>query len=84
LTPKPDCPRHRQLCAYTGSEPDRCPVCHTTWARVESCGCKDCGRSREHHLAVHEGKDAQRARAADKAARLSDRPHDPASPGGTP
>jgi hypothetical protein len=56
------CPYHDGHCAFYGDEPDRCPHCHTTWARVESCGCGRCGNSREHHLAAHERDDAQRAK----------------------
>jgi hypothetical protein len=25
------CPWHSGQCAYSGSEPDRCPVCHALW-----------------------------------------------------
>ena len=25
------CPWHHGQCAYTGDEPDRCPVCHALW-----------------------------------------------------
>jgi hypothetical protein len=54
------CARHKGLCAYTGTEPDRCPVCHSTWERLKSCTCPSslCGTSPEQHLAVHERKQA--------------------------
>jgi hypothetical protein len=26
------CPWHQGQCAYTGTEPDRCPVCHALWS----------------------------------------------------
>ena len=28
------CPWHYGQCAYTGAEPDRCPVCHALWTTV--------------------------------------------------
>jgi hypothetical protein len=28
------CARHNFLCAYTGSEPDRCPRCHASWESI--------------------------------------------------
>ncbi len=36
------CPLHHGLCAYTGTEPDRCPLCHSTYAAhtpVELTAC---------------------------------------------
>jgi hypothetical protein len=31
---KPACPVHGGLCAYHGTEDDRCPYCHGTWAAL--------------------------------------------------
>jgi hypothetical protein len=28
------CERHKGQCAYTGTEPDRCPVCHRSWSVI--------------------------------------------------
>lgn len=53
------CDRHSRLCAYTGTEPDRCPLCHSAWAVILACPCHGC-RSRENHLAVHAMRDAAR------------------------
>jgi hypothetical protein len=78
--PQAGCERHHGLCACTGTEPGRCPVCHTTWERAGSCDCKDCGNSREHHLAVHERRDQAEARYA--ARRASQARHGPAGHGG--
>ena len=29
------CPYHSGMCAYSGHEPDRCPVCHVQWTRQD-------------------------------------------------
>jgi formate dehydrogenase maturation protein FdhE len=47
------CAQH-EGCSFEGNEDGRCPVCHTTWERVEACECTRCGRSRDWHLSVHE------------------------------
>jgi hypothetical protein len=28
------CERHGNQCAYTGTEPDRCPMCHRGWSVI--------------------------------------------------
>jgi hypothetical protein len=48
------CPHH-SWCAYTGSEPDRCPRCHRAWALIDSDS---------EHTAQHDHDDARRARDA--------------------
>jgi hypothetical protein len=45
---KSPCPHHHGLCAYTGTEPDRCPTCHMSWERIDRC---DHCESREKHAA---------------------------------
>jgi hypothetical protein len=32
------CPWHQGQCAYTGSESDRCPLCHDTWEHIWALG----------------------------------------------
>ena len=39
---KPPCPEHGRLCAYHGTEPDRCPWCHSTWGRILGSGSHSC------------------------------------------
>lgn len=29
------CPWHAGQCAYTGDEPDRCPICHALWTSYD-------------------------------------------------
>ena len=29
------CPEHGSLCAYTGTEADRCPFCHALWPYIQ-------------------------------------------------
>jgi hypothetical protein len=57
------CERHQHQCAYTGTEPGRCPFCHKLWTVILACDCDDDGNSREHHLAVHERREAKRLKA---------------------
>jgi hypothetical protein len=33
---KSPCPHHRGLCAYSGTEPDRCPACHSAWSLIDA------------------------------------------------
>jgi len=61
---KSACGRHHGLCAYTGSEDDRCPWCHTTGEAVERCGAVCCRGSVWHHVRVHERADERAARNA--------------------
>jgi hypothetical protein len=37
------CPQHKGTCAYTGTEPGRCPGCHSLLAKIAACPCRDCG-----------------------------------------
>lgn len=41
---KPPCPEHQGLCAYHGTERDRCPWCHSTWDRILATGEHSCER----------------------------------------
>lgn len=44
------CPQHR-LCAYTGAEPDLCPVCHRSWEVITG---------RDERLASHHSQSTQK------------------------
>jgi predicted DsbA family dithiol-disulfide isomerase len=35
------CPEHGRLCAYGGDEPELCPWCHSTWARIVAAVARD-------------------------------------------
>jgi hypothetical protein len=48
------CARHRDLCAYDGTEPDRCGWCHSTWTAIDACDCRMCRGTREEHARRHE------------------------------
>ena len=47
------CQWHGGLCAYTGTEHDRCTGCHMLWAKIVSCRCIDCRASRKAHMERH-------------------------------
>lgn len=67
------CPYHHQLCAYTGTEPDRCRGCHSRWETIlactspHACGCRSKARRRaglpatREDLAEHDRVRAGRA-----------------------
>jgi hypothetical protein len=62
------CPHHDGRCAYLGTEPDRCPVCHRTWLAIRS------GADYEGTDAAHADRHAKdiayrNRRAAQKALR---------------
>lgn len=42
---KPPCVEHGGLCAFHGTEPDRCRWCHSTWAQILSTGYHSCESS---------------------------------------
>ena len=67
------CPYHHGLCAYDGTEEDRCAACHKLWAgigacmSIKACGCRtpeqrQAGQpaTREAHLAMHGQAHARR------------------------
>jgi hypothetical protein len=65
------CARHGWLCAYIGSEPGRCPRCHSTWDAIAAPSNPPglgCG-TRAAHQALHDRLDARRAK--DNAARAA-------------
>jgi hypothetical protein len=70
------CPRHRGFCAYTGSEPDRCPRCHRSWSVVTG---KD-RETRERHTADHDTADRHLAKKRDRRVTVPSRPADRPTP----
>lgn len=61
------CERHDGKCAYGGTEPDRCPACHSLWSVILACKHDGCG-SREAHEAVHAQRDARLERKTSRRA----------------
>jgi hypothetical protein len=74
------CLRHENKCAYSGDEPDRCPLCHSTYdaiAAPHSAASPDTGGGdRAAHEAWHARRDARadRSREARRAARAGPAP----------
>jgi hypothetical protein len=71
--------QHYALCAYDGTEADRCPGWHSRWEKIlacmspHACGCRTKARrraglpaTREDHLAVHEQARARRGAKPDE------------------
>jgi hypothetical protein len=60
------CERHGGACAYDGTEPGRCPACHSTWEAIgapHSARFPDQGGgSPSHHQEWHRVRDARSER----------------------
>jgi hypothetical protein len=60
---KRGCARHEWRCSYTGTEVDRCPCCHRSWALISSCPCATC---KGNHTDWHNQQDEVKNKARDK------------------
>jgi hypothetical protein len=78
---KTPCPEHGQRCSFHGTEPDRCPWCHSTWGRILDTGhhsCEAAGVWRNGRQSDNADYVAERvAQAVALRQRAPERPHGP-------
>lgn len=62
------CDQHRGLCAFTGTEPDRCPWCHARWPVIVDSGWHSCESMRAWPVIVDSWRVAEARRMRLEAA----------------